>query len=206
MGYQLEAVFWEIELGNVPRGRQDLMPLLPQASSPQLAPVAILALARTGKVAGVRAMADELGRRLPRNTLVHSYWLPTIEAAVALAQNDPARALERLQIVSPYELGGGGSSVDVGLYAIYLRGEAYLTGGQANEAAGEFQKIVDHPGIQPRSLPGALGYLGLGRAYVHTGDLPKARLAYQHFLGLWHDADSDIAILQQAKAEYAKLQ
>ena len=108
--------------------------------------------------------------------------------------------------MSPYELGGDGPSINVGLYAIYLRGEAYLAAGQANAAAAELQKIVDHPGIDPRSLPGAVGYLGLGRAYARTGDLPRARLAYQCFLGLWHDADPDIPILKQAKAEYAKLQ
>jgi len=206
LGYQLEAVLWEIELGNVPRGRQDLMPLLPQASSPLLAPVAILALARTGEGARVRAMVDELGRRLPRNTLVQSYWLPTIDAAAALAQNDPARALEQLQIVSPYELGGGAAGVNVGLYAIYLRGEAYLTTDQWNAAIGEFQKIADHPGIRPGSLLGALAYLGLGRGYARADDLPRARLAYQHFLSLWHEADPDLLLLKQAKAEYAKLQ
>ena len=101
-------------------------------------------------------------------------------------------------------------------YPIYVRGEAYLAGGQGNEAAAEFQKILDHPGVVLNGLIGALAHLGLGRAYAleaqsmqgaeADGARAKARTAYNDFLTLWKDADPDIPILKQAKAEYAKLQ
>jgi hypothetical protein len=88
---------------------------------------------------------------------------------------------------------------------VYLRGQAYLAAQKGAEAAAEFQKILDHPGVVGNEPIGALAHLGLGRAYAMQGDMAKARTAYQDFLALWKDADPDISILKQAKAEYAKL-
>ena len=93
-----------------------------------------------------------------------------------------------------------------GLYTVYVRGQAYLAAGRGQEAAAEFQKILDHRGIVLADPVGALAHLQLGRAYVVSGDRIKARSAYQDFLAIWKDADPDIPILKQAKAECAKLQ
>jgi len=92
------------------------------------------------------------------------------------------------------------------LYPVYVRGEAYLAEHQGREAAAEFQKILDHSGILLNSPIGALAHLQIGRAYVLQGDTAKARAAYQDFVMLWKDADPDIPLLKQTKAEYAKLQ
>jgi len=100
----------------------------------------------------------------------------------------------------PYELSSEG------LYPIYVRGEAYLAAHKGNDAAAEFQKIRDHRGIIVNQPIGALAHLQLGRAYSLQGDTTKAHAAYQDFLTLWKDADPDIPILKQAKAEYAKLE
>ena len=88
---------------------------------------------------------------------------------------------------------------------VFVRGEAYLAARQGSEAATEFQKVLDHRGLVLNRPIGALAHLGLGRAYVLQGDVPRARAAYQDFLTLWKDADPDIPVLQKAKAEYAKL-
>ena len=107
--------------------------------------------------------------------------------------------MEILQAVSPYELGIG-----AGL-PVYLRGEAYLAADQPTEAAAQFQKLLEHRGIVTNAPVGSLAHLGLGRAYELSGDSAKAKASYQDFLTLWKEADSDILILRQAKAEYAKL-
>jgi len=127
--------------------------------------------------------------------------VPEFRGAIELKRGNATRALELLAETSPYEAGW------FNLYrAAYLRGEAYLLAGRGQEAATEFQKIIDHRGIVQNQPLGALAHLGLARAYELQGDIPKARAAYQEFLTLWKDADADIPILKQAKAEYARLQ
>jgi predicted Zn-dependent protease len=123
-------------------------------------------------------------------------------------ERDASRAIVVLQPALPHELG---TAPDVGLlslslYPVYVRGEAYLAANSGSEAAVEFQKILDHRGIVGNAPIGALAHLGLARAYALQGDMIKANAAYQDFLTLWRDADPDIPILKQAKAEYAKLQ
>jgi predicted Zn-dependent protease len=144
-------------------------------------------------------LADELARRFPEDTIVQFSYLPTIHAQLALSRNDSSKAIEALQTAAPYELGSGG------LYPVFVRGEAHLAVHQGSEAAPEFQKILDHRGIVLNSPIGALAHLGLARAYVLQGDTAKAKSAYQDFFALWKDADPDIPILKQAKAEYEKL-
>lgn len=206
VGYQIEAAIWETELGNRERGRTELA-TLPLASASRItAPVVALAWARIGDAARARSMAHAFAQRFPNDTLIHCYWLPIIEALVALRQNDPARALERLQIVSPYELGDGGIRVSSAGYAIYLQGAAYLMAGDAIKAAGEFQRLVDRPGIVGSSLTGPLANLGLGRAYARVGDHVRARSAYKGLFRMWQSADPDLLLLRQAKAEYARIQ
>ena len=131
-------------------------------------------------------------------------YLPTIHAAVALLAGSATKAIEALAPAAPYELGSPGFTLS--LYPVYLRGEAYVAARQGSAAVAEFQKILDHPGVVANEPIGALAHLGLGRAYALQGDGSKARAAYQDFLALWKDADPDIPILKEAKAEYAKLQ
>jgi eukaryotic-like serine/threonine-protein kinase len=137
---------------------------------------------------------------------VNNYWLSVIRASEEIAQNNPTKAIQLLQASAPYELASPVAWSGLGgpMYPAYLRSEAYLRLRRGNDAAAEYQKIVDHPGFMLACPLGALAHLGLARAYAMQGDTPKAKAAYQDFLTLWKDAD-DVPILKEAKAEYAKL-
>jgi len=156
-----------------------------------------------------QSLAADLGQRFPEDTSVQFNYLPALGALFALNHHEPGKAIELLQVAVPYELNI--PSVDFneffgGLYPVYVRGEAYLGAGKGAEAAAEFQKVLDHPGVVFADPIGALAHLQLGRAYALSGDKTRAKAAYQDFLTLWKDADPDIPILKEAKAEYAKLQ
>jgi tetratricopeptide (TPR) repeat protein len=152
-------------------------------------------------------LADDLAKRYPEDTVVQFNYLPTLRARLALGHSNPQAALDILRVSAPYELGLPAVTFYnwPNLYPVYVRGEAYLAAHQGREAAAEFQKILDHRGIVLNEPIGALAHLQLGRAYAMSGDITKARAAYQDFLALWKDADSDIPILIAAKAEYQKL-
>jgi eukaryotic-like serine/threonine-protein kinase len=122
-----------------------------------------------------------------------------------MQRKDPNRAIELLEVASPIELAGATNISNSGLWPAYVRGEAYLMLHDGNRAAAEFQKYIDHRGIVRNSQIGMLARLGLARAYTQQGNTTKARSAYQDFLTAWKDADPDIPVLIQAKAEYAKL-
>jgi tetratricopeptide (TPR) repeat protein len=167
-----------------------------------------LALELSGDSSRSHTLADDLERRFPEDTSVQFSYLPTLRALFALAHRDSSSALERLQVALPYDLATPGTTHVAnfgGLYSSYLRGLAYLAAQRVPEAAAEFQRILDHPGIVFADPIGALAHLQLGRAYVVSGDMAKAKNAYQDFLTLWKNADADIPVLKQAKAEYAKL-
>jgi tetratricopeptide (TPR) repeat protein len=169
---------------------------------------AAVALALAGDSAQAQTLADDLEKRLPEDTEVKFFYAPVVRALVALNRNDPAKAVELLEADLPYDLGGPTSGYPgfYGLlYPIYVRGEAYLALHQGAQAAAEFQKILDHPGIVLSDPVGALARLEIARAYAMAGDTAKAKAAYQNFLTLWKDADPDIPVLQQAKAECARL-
>jgi eukaryotic-like serine/threonine-protein kinase len=150
-------------------------------------------------------VADDLAKQFPENSVVQSNYLPAIRGQIALDSGNPSRAIEFLQAAQPYELGYPGLSIFLNLYPIYVRGESYLAARSGPAAVAEFQKILDHPGIALNEAIAALAHLQLGRAQTVAGDKDKARAAYQDFLALWKDADRDIPILKQAKAEYASL-
>ena len=156
------------------------------------------------------ALADDLEKRFPEDTFVKFTYVPVLRALSALERGKPADSVERLQIALPYELAVNGLNFNHfylgGLHSAYVRGEALLAAHRYAEAAAEFQKILDHRGIVGADPIGALAHLQLGRTFALAGDKVKAKLAYQDFLTLWKDADSDIPILVQAKAEYARLQ
>jgi hypothetical protein len=119
---------------------------------------------------------------------------------VAVSSGNPRRAIDVLRVVAPYEL-----SYNWNLYPVYIRGIAHLELHQGQQAALEFRKILDHRGISLNNIWGALAHLQLGRAQAMMGDKAAARKSYQDFLTLWKDADTDIPIYRQAKAEYAAL-
>src|SRR3989442_5242864 len=168
--------------------------------------LAALALARVGDTARASAMVEELEKSNPTNTVLKLYWLPILKAAIEVNDGHAAQALESLEAAAPYELGEPPPTQEGTLYPAYLRGQAYLLARQGQAAATEFQKLIDHRGIVINFPIGALAHLQLGGAYAMNSDTAKAKSAYQNFLMLWKDADPDIPILKQAKAEYAKLQ
>ena len=199
--YQVSAALHEAESGKHEQARTDAYAALKLAPNRDVRATAAMALARARDAAGAERLAVDLEKAFPLDTLVQRSYLPTIRAAVALEQKDPARAVELLKVASPLELGEGGA----GIYLVYVRGEAYLMLHDGNAAAAEFQKFIDHRGLVVNFPGGALARLGLARAYAMQGDTARAKAAYQDFLTLWKDADPDIPIFIAAKAEYAKL-
>ena len=207
--YQAAAALREVESGNRKQARADADAAVKLAPNRDVRAMAALALARAGDTAAAEKLAAELDKTFPLDTLVQRYWLPTIRAAVALQRKDPNRAVELLKVASPIELGQP-TQVTVFLCPVYLRGEAYLMLHDGNAAAAEFQKFIDHYGLVGNFPWGALARLGLARAYAleaatDPAARDKARTAYQNFLTLWKDADPDIPIYKQAKAEYQDL-
>jgi len=184
---------------------------LAMAPGLQVRTLAALTFARAAEGKRAVVLADDLNRQNSADTLLHAYWLPTIRAAVELGRHKPAGAVDLLQAAGPYELGSPSTPTNnVYPYPIFVRGEAYLLAGESDRAAAEFQKIIDHPGVVVNSPLGALARLDLARAYALDGATDpaardKARTAYQDFLTLWKDADPDVPIYKQAKAEYARL-
>jgi len=204
--YQAEAALREVEAGNREQARAEAKAALKLAPNRDVRAMAALALGRAGDTTGAEKLAGELDKTFPLDTLVQRYWLPTIRAGVALERKDPNRAIELLKAASTIELGSITADLTIFLCPAYLRGEAYLMLHDGYRAAAEFQKFIDHRGVVMNFPWGALARLGLARAYAMVDDTTKARAAYQDFLTLWKDADPDIPILKEAKAEYAKLQ
>jgi DNA-binding winged helix-turn-helix (wHTH) protein/tetratricopeptide (TPR) repeat protein len=163
---------------------------------------AALILTLIGDIPRVRKLAAELDKKYPLSDPIQRNILPTIRAEIALHLKDADSAIEQLRVASPYDFGMGMSGPTD---TCYVRGQAFLMQRNGRAAAEEFQKIVDHPGLMGLDPVGVLAHLGLARAYALQADTAKSRAAYHDFLTLWKDADADIPILQQAKAEYAKL-
>jgi eukaryotic-like serine/threonine-protein kinase len=202
--WQVNGALREAELDNAAVARQGVTTALVLSPGRDVKVVAALTLARIGDVPRAKALVGELEKNYPLNTVLKVYWLPTINAALALNTGNPSQATMDLEAASPYELGNPGF-INY-LYPAYVRGQAYLLAHNGTAAAAEFEKLLDHRGIVLNFVTGALAHLQIGRAYAMSGDTAKAKAAYQDFLTLWKDADPDIPILKQAKAEYAKLQ
>jgi len=209
----------EAAFGNATDARQEAaqgLKLHPASQSVELE--AALTFAMAGDARQAESLAGDLNKRFTLDTQVQSLWLPAIKAQLALNRNDPTRAINSLQAATtPIEFGQIAFLANIScLYPTYIRGEAYLAAGQGKEAAAEFEKILDHSGIVWNCWTGALAHLGVARANaLHAknssgADADAARVralaAYKDFLTLWKDADADVPILKQAKAEYAKLQ
>jgi hypothetical protein len=193
--YKAEAAVREALVGNVSLANQDALAALALSNGEFVEAYSATALGLAGDSAQAERAADNLRKQFLEDTFVQLYLLPQIHGAVAVGSGNAGKALEALG-AAPYEFG---------FYLAYLRGVAYLAAKQGPAARIEFQKILDHPGVVVNDVIGALARLGLGRAYALTGDIAKAKTAYQDFFALWKNADPDIPILKQAKAEYAKL-
>jgi tetratricopeptide (TPR) repeat protein len=184
-------------LGNIQEARQEATEALTSPVDRDVKMTLASALALCGDTNRAQKLIDELAKDFPLDTLLNNVSLPVVRALVELQHNDPARAITLLEAARPYDLTNYGP--------MYVRGIAYLQARDGAKAAAEYQKILEHRGIDPLSPLYAMARLGLGRAYALQGETTKARTAYQDFLALWKDADPDIPILKQAKEEYEKL-
>jgi hypothetical protein len=216
--WQANAALQQAAYGNpleAKRRAAEALKLAPASQGVESA--AALAFAMAGDTARAQSLVQDLGKRFPLDTQMQSLWLLAIEMQLALDKKNLASALHALQAASPIDLGQINFLLNIScLYPAYVRGEAYLAGGQGNAAAAEFQKILDHGGIVWNCWTGALAHLGAARANAlasrtsHGADADAARVRaladYKDFLTLRKDADPDIPILKEAKAEYTKLQ
>jgi tetratricopeptide (TPR) repeat protein len=206
--YTAAAAVCEAHLGNAAAAKERGRAALKLARGRDVEYAAAFALARSGDLPESQRLAADLETRFPEDTPVQFEYLPTLHALSALARRVPSEAIERLQRAVPYDFAMPGTAFFAkfgGLYSAYVRGEAYLAAGRGQEAAAEFQKVLNHRGVVLADPISALAHLQLGRAYVLSGDRTKAKSAYESFLTLWKDADADIPVLKHAKSEYAKL-
>ena len=190
----------QAEFGNLAKSKELIESSLATSQGKDTLISAATVLAMTGDAARAQKIIDDLAKRYPEDTLLHQVYIPEVRALLDLNRNQPASAVQALQTATPYEWG-----VQLAPLPVYLRGLAYLAAKQGPEAAAEFQKMIDHRTVSPVAPEHSLAHVGLARAYVLQGDIAKARAAYQDFFALWKNADSDIPILKQARAEYAKL-
>jgi ATP/maltotriose-dependent transcriptional regulator MalT len=193
-------------VGNMDTAKQDAKAAMLRSDSRQGNAFSAIALALAGDSAQAARLSDDLHKKFPADTIVQYDYLPMIRAAAALHSGEGSRAVQALAEAEPYELGSTNYSFTFALYPVYLRGVAYLSAKQGASAQVEFQKLLDHFGVVGNQPIGALARLGLGRAYALSGDVAKSKAEYQEFLALWKNADPDIPILKEARAEYAKLQ
>jgi eukaryotic-like serine/threonine-protein kinase len=175
-----------------------------------------LASAEHDEQAEIANLADDLAKRFPEDTVVKFNYLPTLRAQIALDRGQPLQAIEVLEASVPYELGTTeGSGFPQALLPVYVRGEAYLAAHRGPEAAAEFHKVLNHPGVVFNEPIGALAHLSIARAYAIQAEaatetnrgelLAKARSAYEDFFNLWKQADPNIPLLTQARAEYDRV-
>jgi eukaryotic-like serine/threonine-protein kinase len=193
----------EAEVGAVDKAKKWADDLPAEIQNRDIRLLQAMLFARTGEVEKAQRLSDTISQEFPQDTMVQNYYLPVIRAAIRLKQKDPAGAIEILRDTMKYELGG--ASLYNSIYPAYLRGLAYLQMGNGALAAPEFQKLLDHPGVVGRFVTGALAQQQLARAQAMAGDKVAARHSYEKFLGRWKDADADIPIYRQAKAEYSHL-
>lgn len=202
---EVEGALREVLLGFNGQARRDVSASLSLSRSGLVQTYAAMALALNGDTERAESIAAEFAQD-PLDTMSNNYWLPTIRAAIQLSHNNPAKAVQELEVTSRFELGDAMGGDRAPLFPVYVRGQAFLALHQGREAVAEFQKFIDHPGVTLNNPIGAVARVGLARAYAMQGDTQKSRAAYQEFFSLWKDADPDVPILKQARAEYAMLQ
>ena len=207
--YRAARAVWEAVYGNAAEGRESALAALEQSKGRDVQYAAGLALGLAGDFSRSEALAADLEARLPEDTFVKFTYAPVLRALAALGRGKPADSVERLQIALPYELAVNGLNFNHfylgGLHSAYVRGEALVAAHRYAEGAAEFQKILDHRGIVGADPIGALAHLQLGRTLALLGDTARATAAYGDFLTMWENADPEIPMLEQARAEYARL-
>ena len=206
--YQAAEAVCEAHFGNRDRAKERAREALELGKGRDVVYAAAFALALAGDTPGSQRLAEDLANRFPEDTPVQFEYLPTLRALFALSRKAPLEAVERLQTAVPYDLAMPGTAFFAkfgGLYPVYVRGQAYLEAGRSREAAAEFQKVLDHRGIVLADPIGAVAHLQLGRALALSGDQRQAKAAYEQFLAVWKDADPDLPLLRQARAENAEL-
>ena len=198
-GWKTWEALADAETGDPERARRVAAEAVALSTGPDVSAQVARVFALSDDFAQANKIADRLVHEHPLGTEMQYCYLPPVRAAIALGGNHPNQAIDILAASAPYDLG------DAFLIPAYIRGLAYLQAGNGRQAAGEFQKLLDHPGILESELKGALAHLQLGRAQAMSGDKDAARKSYQDFLALWKDADADVPIYRQAKLEYATL-
>ena len=200
----VSGALFETEMGNSSNARSAIAKAFALAKDRDTRSTAAQLMAETGDDAGAEKIVAELSQEFPNDTMIHRVWIPIIHAATDMRRNNPSKAIDLLEGARPYELGDGPNSC--GFWPAYVRGQAYLQAHDGQKAAAEYQRILDHRGVDPANPLYSLSRVGIARAYTLEGDNAKARTAYQDFFAVWKDADPDVPILKQAKAEYSKLQ
>ena len=206
--FEAARAVWEAFYGNAAAARQSAARALELGRGRDVDYAAAFALALSGDLPQSRALAEDLAREFPEDTFVQSMYLPTLRALLAMNARDPAAAIQALQVASRYDLALGGVGhigYFGGLYPIYVRGMAYLAARQPAEAAAEFQRIVDHRSIVLVDPLDAMARLQLARALALAGDTVKAKSVYVDLFSLWKNADADIPVVKEARAEYGRL-
>jgi len=206
--FLVPLTLWEGFFGNHEKARSGAQAALALSKDREVLYGTAFASILTGDSSRAQSLANELEKLYPEDTAVRFSYLPSVRGLVAINQHQPAKAVELLQIATPFDLATPRSNSQGffgALYPIYVRGQAFLALQQGPQAAAEFQKIIDHRDIVISDPVGAMAQLGLARAYALSGDSAKSRAAYEGFLSLWKDADSDVPVFKQAKAELAKL-
>ena len=195
----------EVEVGEAAQAQKHALRSLQLARSQTVVTLAALVMVKNGDLKRGQALAEELGKKYPSDTLVQKYWVPTIRGRAELRQRNWSKALEILNVAAPFDFATP-STLAVGtLYPAYVRGEAYLGAGDGPRAAAEYNKLIARPGLVLNYPLAALARLGLARAYALSGDSAKANSSYDGFFRLWKEADSGLPMLGQARAEFSKL-
>ncbi|HVN17374.1 MAG TPA: protein kinase [Dongiaceae bacterium] len=203
-GWQVNAALREVEVGNVEIAKQELAAALALAPGRDVRILGALTAARLGDKSRAKSLVEGLKKDYATDTILQVYWLPTIQASMDLNDGNASQAVLDLEKAAPYELGDGATFLN-SMYPAYIRGLAKLRTHDGAGAAGEFQKMIDHPGVMSNFVTGALARIQIARAYAAAGDASKAKAGYQEFFQLWKNADPDVPVLKQARAEYAKL-
>jgi tetratricopeptide (TPR) repeat protein len=207
--WQAQGALFEAEFGNRRQAAEQADSALRLSPGKDIRVLAALALARAGDAKRAQMLAATLKQEFPLDAILNEYWLPTVEGAAQLSEGAPLRALEHFEIARHYELGQptGFQVLAISpMYPVYLRGEAYLKAVKAAEAAGEFERILQHPGLVQNYPLGVLARLGLARAAALQPDRSRALALYGELMHLWNTADADVPIVKQARSEAAGLQ